>query len=73
MRKVILWVISFADSPVPFTIGVMKWAKNRDLAEDFVNFILSEEGQSFFERAGFIPAVSKTGERLIKKYGVTDA
>ncbi|MBW2011146.1 MAG: substrate-binding domain-containing protein [Deltaproteobacteria bacterium] len=59
--------------PVPFTIGVMKWAKNRDLAEDFVNFILLEQGQSFFERAGFIPAVSKTGERLIKKYGVTDA
>ena len=58
--------------PVPFTIGVMKWAKNRNLAEDYLDFILSEKGQSFFEMAGFIPALSEEGERLTKKYGVTD-
>lgn len=56
--------------PVPFTIGVMKWAKNRDLAEAFVEFILSDEGQAFFEKAGFIPARSEEGERLAHKYGV---
>lgn len=59
--------------PVPFTIGVMKWAKNRDLAEHFVKFILSDEGQFCFEKAGFIPARSEEGARLIKKYGVVDA
>ena len=58
--------------PVPFTIGVMKWAKNRNLAEDYLDFILSEKGQSFFEMAGFIPALSEEGERLTKKYGVKD-
>ncbi|MBU1172184.1 MAG: substrate-binding domain-containing protein [Proteobacteria bacterium] len=59
--------------PVPFTIGVMTWAKNRDLAREFVTFILSDQGQAFFERAGFIPARSEEGERLIQKYGVLDA
>ncbi len=59
--------------PVPFTIGMMKWAKNRELAEDYINFILSEKGQSYFEEAGFIPALSEEGERLTKKYGVIDA
>lgn len=56
--------------PVPFTIGVMKWAKNRDLADAFVEYILSDEGQAYFERAGFIPARSAEGERLTLKYGV---
>lgn len=58
--------------PVPFTIGLMKWAKNVDLAESFIKFILSDEGQSYFKRAGFIPARSEEGNRLIKKYGVAD-
>lgn len=58
--------------PVPFTIGVMKWAKNRELAEAFVNFTLSDQGQAFFEKAGFIPAQSEEGQRLIQKYGVAD-
>ncbi len=57
---------------VPFTIGIMKWAKNLELAEIFVKFILSVEGQAFFEKAGFIPAKSQEGKRLIKKYGVAD-
>ncbi len=59
--------------PVTFVIGVMKFAHNRDLAEDFVKFITSDKGQSFFEAAGFIPAASAEGERLIQKYGVKDA
>ncbi len=58
--------------PIPFTIGVMKWAKNRDLAEDFVTFITSEKGQSYFEEAGFIPALSEEGKRLTQKYEVKD-
>ena len=58
--------------PVPFTIGVMKWAKNKALAESFVEFILSDKGQAWFQRAGFIPAQSEEGERLTQKYGVMD-
>ena len=59
-------------APVPFTIGIMKWAKNRALAEAFVDFILSDKGQVWFDRAGFIPAQTEEGERLTKKYGVMD-
>lgn len=59
--------------PVPFTIGIMKWAKNKDLAEDYIKFVLSDKGQSYFREAGFIPAISEEGKRLTKKYGVVDA
>ncbi len=59
--------------PLPFTIGVMKWAKDRDMAEHYVRFILSEKGQQCFEEAGFIPALSEEGKRLTAKYGVSDA
>ncbi len=58
--------------PVPFVIGIMKWAKNMDFAEEFVKFIISEKGQSYFDRIGFIPACSEKGKRLIEKYGVKD-
>ncbi|MEW6138035.1 MAG: substrate-binding domain-containing protein [Thermodesulfobacteriota bacterium] len=63
----------FPPKPVSFVIGVMKYAHNRDLAEAYVKFITSKEGQDFFEAAGFIPAASVEGERLIQKYGVKDA
>lgn len=59
--------------PVPFTIGVMKWAKNKKLADAFIEYILSDEGQAYFDKAGFIPARSEEGQRLITKYGVNDA
>jgi molybdate transport system substrate-binding protein len=59
--------------PVAFVIGPMAFAHNRDLAEHFVKFIISEKGQSFFEAAGFIPALSAEGERLINKYRIGDA
>jgi molybdate transport system substrate-binding protein len=59
--------------PVVFVIGVMKWAHNKEHAEDYVKFITSEKGQAFFEKAGFIPARSVEGERLISKYGVKNA
>ncbi|UCE59146.1 MAG: substrate-binding domain-containing protein [Phycisphaerales bacterium] len=56
--------------PIPFVIGIMKWAKNAALAQDYVDFILSAEGQALFDKAGFIPAVSEEGRRLAEKYGV---
>lgn len=58
--------------PIPFVIGIMKWAKSVALAQDFVDFILSSEGQAFFEAAGFVPARSEEGRRLTEKYGVKD-
>ncbi len=59
--------------PLTFTIGVMKYARDRDLADHYVNYICSEEGQRVFEQAGFIPAASEKGRLLIEKLGVHDA
>ena len=58
--------------PLPFTIGVMKDAHDPELARDYVAFILSEQGQTCFERQGFIPALSAKGQELIEKLGVKD-
>ncbi|WP_147821499.1 substrate-binding domain-containing protein [Salidesulfovibrio onnuriiensis] len=62
----------FPAPPIPFSVGVMKWARNEEMARAFVDFICGEEGQACFEAAGFIPALSNEGERLAKKYGVKD-
>ena len=62
----------FPTPPLTFTIGVMTAATVRKLADHYVNFILSEEGQNFFESAGFIPAISMEGKRLTNQLGVTD-
>lgn len=62
----------FPPPPLTFTIGVMKDAKDRALADDYVGFILSPEGQAFFDRSGFIPAISDKGRELTEKLGVRD-
>lgn len=62
----------FPPPPLTFTIGVMTTAKDRALADHYVDFMLSEEGQHFFESAGFISAISTEGERLTKKFEVRD-
>jgi molybdate transport system substrate-binding protein len=62
----------FPPGPLAFTIGVMKNAVDKELANHFIDFILSAEGQRFFEAAGFIPAVSDEGRRLVEKLGVKD-
>jgi molybdate transport system substrate-binding protein len=62
----------FPAPPIPFTIGMMKWAKNQDMAREFIAFICGEEGQACFREAGFIPALSEDGQRLAAKYGVKD-
>jgi molybdate transport system substrate-binding protein len=62
----------FPPGPLTFTIGVMKNATDKALADHFVDFILSEEGQGFLESAGFIPAASDEGHRLVEKLGVKD-
>ncbi|HSW38203.1 MAG TPA: substrate-binding domain-containing protein [Acidobacteriota bacterium] len=63
----------FPPGPLAFTIGAMRHAMDRKLADHYVDFICSEEGQIYFESAGFIPAISAEGERLIEKLGVKDA
>ena len=63
----------FPPGPLTFTIGVMRHAKDRALADDYVNFICSGEAQAIFERQGFIPAVSDKGRALIEKLEVKDA
>lgn len=60
----------FPPPPLVFTIGVMKDAKDRELADHYVKFICSKEGQSYFEKAGFIPALSEKGLALTRKLGV---
>ena len=58
--------------PVTFVIGIMKWARNPELAQQYIDYITSEKGQKYFADAGFIPAFSDEGQRLILKYGVKD-
>lgn len=62
----------FPPPPLTFTIGVMKDAKDRGLADHYLQFITSEEGQAFFAAAGFIPAISDKGKELIERLGVKD-
>jgi len=62
----------FPPGPLTFTIGVMKYAKDRALADDYVNFICSDESQAIFEKHGFIPAASEKGRTLIETLGVKD-
>lgn len=62
----------FPPAPLTFTVGVMKSARNRSLADDYVTFLISPEGQAHFERMGFIPAISEEGRQLVEKLGVKD-
>jgi molybdate transport system substrate-binding protein len=62
----------FPSGPLTFTVGVMKSAKDRDLADHYVEFICSRDGQAFFHRQGFIPAASDKGRELVEKLGVKD-
>ncbi|HMK44577.1 MAG TPA: substrate-binding domain-containing protein [Dissulfurispiraceae bacterium] len=63
----------YPPGPRTFTIGVMKHAKDRQLADSYVDFMCSDAGQSFFERRGFIPARSDKGKELVESLGVKDA
>lgn len=62
----------FPAGPLTFTIGIMRDVKDMELAESYVNFMTSPEGQAHFEKAGFIPAISEKGQELIEKLGVKD-
>ncbi len=62
----------FPPPPLTFTIGMMKDAGDPELAACYIDFIRSEEGQGYFEAAGFIPAISDEGRKLTRTLGVRD-
>lgn len=62
----------FPAGPLTFTVGLMKSAGDVPLAQSYINWITRAEGQAFFEKAGFIPAISEKGKELIAKLGVHD-
>ena len=62
----------FPPGPLTFTIGVMKYAKDRALADHYVDFMCSREAQEIFEQEGFISAYSDRGRELVEKLGVKD-
>jgi molybdate transport system substrate-binding protein len=62
----------FPPGPLTFTIGPMTAARDRPLADDYVAFATSPEGQAFLERAGFVPAGSDEGRALVERLGVKD-
>ncbi|MBQ7606918.1 MAG: substrate-binding domain-containing protein [Desulfovibrionaceae bacterium] len=63
----------FPPSPLTFTVGVMRSIPDKALGDAYVEWITSADGQAFFERVGFIPALSEKGQELIQKLGVYDA
>lgn len=58
--------------PLTFTIGVMKSAPKRKLADAYVEFICSAQGQRYFTQQGFISAYSEKGLELTEQLGVKD-
>lgn len=62
----------FPPGPIPFTIGPMDTVTDPALAEDYISFICSPEGQQAFENNGFISAYSEKGKALVEKMGVKD-
>ena len=62
----------FPPPPLTFTIGVMREARDRALADAYVEFMTSSRGQAHFEKAGFIPAISDKGREMTERLGVHD-
>ena len=62
----------FPAGPLTFTVGLMADAADKDLANAYITWLTSPQGQAFFEQAGFIPAISPKGQELIEKLGVKD-
>lgn len=63
----------FPKGPLTFTVGVMADATDKDMANAYLEWIRTPQGQHHFERAGFIPAISPKGQELVEKLGVKDA
>jgi molybdate transport system substrate-binding protein len=63
----------FPPGPLTFTAGMMQEAKNPELANHYIDWLVSAQGGGrHFERAGFIPADSEEGRKLTEQLGVKD-
>lgn len=62
----------FPKGPLTFTTGVMTSTPDRKMSDDYLNYLISPEGQEHFENAGFISAYSPKGQELVEKLGVKD-
>ena len=62
----------FPAGPLTFTVGMMSTASDPARAAAYMDWITSAQGQSYFEQAGFIPAISPKGMELVEKLGVKD-
>ncbi|WP_236860486.1 substrate-binding domain-containing protein [Campylobacter californiensis] len=58
--------------PLTFTLNIMKYVKDEKLAEDFAEFVCSQDGQEIFDRHGFTSIHSARGLELIERFGVKD-
>lgn len=59
-------------APLTFTINIMKYVQDKKLADDYADFVRSEEGQSILEKGGFTSVHSARGLDLIERFGVKD-
>ena len=48
----------------------MESVHDEGVAQNYIQWITSPQGQAFFEKVGFIPAISAKGQELIEKLGV---
>ena len=62
----------FPAGPLTFTVGLMESVHDEGVAQNYIQWITSSQGQAFFEKVGFIPAISAKGQELIEKLGVYD-
>lgn len=62
----------FPAGPLTFTVGMMTNAADPAKAAAYMDWITSAQGQAYFEKAGFIPAISPKGMELVEKLGVKD-
>ena len=64
----------FPPGPLAFTAGMMQEAENAELAQDYIDWMVSAQGGGpYFEKAGFIAADSDRGRELTELLGVKDA
>lgn len=63
---------SYPKGPLTFTTGVMADATNKEMANHYLEWLISPQGQEHFENAGFTSAYSPKGQELVEILGVKD-
>ena len=51
---------------------IAEYVQDKKLADDYADFVRSEEGQSILEKGGFTSVHSARGLDLIERFGVKD-